>query len=279
MARERQQFRVGRDLGEQAGSLDAPQIDEHHAPDGGEREHHHHDPIVQRWEEIDYGAGKRDRDHRQRRPDRYPIAPGDQKAHEVAIGNAGVGVRAARRRRQSSEPCKDEAEAHRAGTHDDPGDDRQVAVGGNRRRREIEAGADHVADDDCGTRRKAETFLPVSRRAHLSPQAPCEPPVTWIGSGCRSPLPAIPHAHSIADTSDVMVVPAVPCEDRLQILQRPDRSAFAGRLREMAGGVDFGAHRSGRKAVVAHGLAGLPAETPWRTACPNRGRPRRRRSP
>ena len=103
---EGQQLGVGRHLGEQAGGADTPQIDEHDRPDRAKRQDRRPSPGRQHGEQVDHHAGKRHRDHRQRRPDRDPVPPGDEKAGEVAIGKAGVGIGSAGQRRQRASLAK-----------------------------------------------------------------------------------------------------------------------------------------------------------------------------
>ena len=62
---ERYHFRIGHKLGKEAGGLDAAQIDEHHSPDGPQRQHRRHDPAVQAGKHVDDGAGKRHRNNRE----------------------------------------------------------------------------------------------------------------------------------------------------------------------------------------------------------------------
>ena len=62
---ERYHFRIGHKLGKEASRLDAAQIDQHHSPDGRQRQHRRHDPTMQAGKHVDDGAGKGDRNNRE----------------------------------------------------------------------------------------------------------------------------------------------------------------------------------------------------------------------
>ena len=130
-----------------------------HEPDRAERDGDADRPLaLQSRHQLQQRSGERDRDHRQRRPDRNPVAPGDQEPGEVAVAQPGVGVRTAGRRRHARQPRERQAEADRADAHDDPGEDREQSVRRHRRRRQVEARSHHVADDDGGAGGEAEAL-------------------------------------------------------------------------------------------------------------------------
>ena len=155
------QLGVGRHLCHQAGGLDASQVDEHDNPDRAEGEENDYRPPPHHREEVDDRAGKGDGDDRQRRPDRYPVAPRDEKAGKVAVGQAGVGVGPAGCRRQARQPGEGQAKTDRPCAHDDPDKDGEVAIGSDGSRRQIEARPDHVADHDGRARRHPEALAVV----------------------------------------------------------------------------------------------------------------------
>jgi hypothetical protein len=142
-----------------------PQVDQNHGPNRAQSEYGGHRPIVQAWKQVHDRARKGDGDDRQRGPDRDPIAPGDQKPGEIAVGHAGVGVWTAGPRRHARQLGECQPQANRAGAHDDPGENGEIAKRCDRHRREVEARPDHVAGDDGSTSRNAKAFLaPVRPR-------------------------------------------------------------------------------------------------------------------
>ncbi len=118
--RERDQFRVGGDLGEDARFFDTPQIYEHHRPDSTKRQQHGHCTAVQRRKQVEGRAGKGDGNHGKRCPDWYPIAPGNQKASEVAVSHAGIGVWASGGWRERCKLGESQTKAHGADAHNNP---------------------------------------------------------------------------------------------------------------------------------------------------------------
>ncbi len=124
-----------------------------------QRDGHADRPVaLQRRQQLQERAGEGHRDHRQRRPDRDPVAPGDEEPGEVAVAQPGVGVRTAGRRRHAGQARERQAQADGADAHDDPREDREQTVGRHRRWRQVEPRSHHVADHDGRAGGEAEAL-------------------------------------------------------------------------------------------------------------------------
>ena len=134
------------------------------SPDRDEGKDNDCRPPAHHGEEVDDRTGKGNGDHRQRRPDRNPVAPRDEEAGEVAVGQAGVGVGPAGCRRQSRQPGEGQAKTDRPCTHHDPDQNGQVAIRSDSGGRQIEARPDHVADHNGRARRHPEALAALRVR-------------------------------------------------------------------------------------------------------------------
>jgi hypothetical protein len=59
-----------------------------------------------------------------------------------------------------------------------------------------------------------------------------------------------------------------PFDDCLQILQGPHSSLLSGHLGEATGCINLGAHRSGRKLIITHGLGSGVTKRSWGRLAP-----------